>query len=366
MTKLPALRLMIPGPGQIDDDVIAIMGRPIAAHYGPDWATLYKETIDLMKKVFLTQSDVLFHFCSGQAAVEAGMGSLFAPDESVLIVNNGFFGHRLGILAEALGLNKVELTAKWGDPITPSTLRKALLANPNVKGICAVHHDTSTGRLNPIQAYGQIAQEFDLPLIVDAIASAGGDPLFIDDWHIDICVTAGNKCLGAPVGWAAISVSDKAWSIMDQKSNVAAGWYLNLKMWRDTMEAQGDWHPTPVTVSSHNLEALHLVLTKICEEGLENRWQRFKNTAVSFREEMKKRGFSLFMEGDEASSAITAVHCPLHMDNETLVAALRDQHQIQISSGIANLREKIWRIGHLGNAEENIPAFLKALDTIKF
>ena len=111
MTKLPDLRLMIPGPGQIDDDVIAVMGRPIAAHYGPDFSALYWETIGLMQKVFRTQSDVLFHFCSGQAAIEAGMGSLFAPDESILIVNNGFFGQRMVVLAEALGLHIVQLKA---------------------------------------------------------------------------------------------------------------------------------------------------------------------------------------------------------------------------------------------------------------
>lgn len=362
MASLPHFKLMIPGPGAIDDDIIDVMGRPIAAHYGPDWARLYWETVRLMQQVFVTNADVLFLFSSGQGAIEAAIGSLFAPGEQVIIVHNGFFGQRLLMLTEALGLQAVLVTADWGQPIEPTAVRETLIANPRIKGLLAVHHDTSTGLLNPIQDFGKLAREFDIPFVVDAVASAGGDPLYVDDWGIDICVTAGNKALGAPVGLAALSVSDRAWAIMDSKQKTAVGWYLNLKTWRSAMQEQGDWHPTPVTLSSHNLEALHLALTKIGDEGLGNRWRRFKETADWFRAAMKERGFTFLVEGERASSVITAVYYPENINKETFVADLRDQYQIQISTGIADLSDQIFRIGHLGSAEENIKAFLAALD----
>ncbi len=353
---------MIPGPGEIDDDIMSVMGRPIAAHYGPDFAKLYWETIGLMQRVFGTTADTLFLFSSGQGAVEAAIGSLFAPDEQVLIINNGFFGERLQLLAQALGLRAVPVTAEWGHAVSQPAIRETLTANPDIKGILAVHHETSTGMLNPVQDFGTTAREFDLPLVVDAVASVGGDPLCVDDWGIDICVTAGNKCLGAPVGLAALSVSDRAWAIMDQKPKTAAGWYLNLKTWRSATDEQRNWHPTPVTISSQTLEALHLALTKLCDEGLENRWRRYKETAEWFRSAMKQRGFTFFVKGEEASSVISVLNCPAKVDSAHFVTTLRDEHQIQISYGIGYLRNQIFRVGHLGNARENIKAFLAAVD----
>lgn len=362
MKLLPEYKLMIPGPRGIDDDIIQVMGRPLAAHYGPEWAILYRETIQLMQRVFCTKNDVLFLFNSGMGGLEAALSSLFARGDQILIINNGFFGQRLTKLAEAVGLEPVSVTAEWGQPISLDAIRQTLTENRAIKGIFAVHHDTGTGMLNPIKEIGAIGKEFNLPLLVDAVSSAGGDPLYVDEWGIDVCVTAGNKALGAPVGWAAVSVSDRAWEIIEAQENKAAGWYLNLSTWRNAIVEEGDWHPSPVTVSSHTLEAFHLALTKICDEGLENRWQRYKETAEWFRAAMKERGFSCFIEGENASSVITALYRPDFIDGADFASTLYRKHKIQIAFGLGPMKDQIFRIGHLGHARENIVAFLAAVD----
>lgn len=362
MANLPDYRLMIPGPAEMDDEVVAVMGQQIHAHYGPDWVQLYRETIELMQQAFATTADVLFLLSSGSGAMEAAVGSLFTPGERVLIVSNGFFGQRLTTITQALDIEVILATAPWGQAINPQEVRAILERNPDIKGILAVHHETSTGILNPIQALGDLAQDFDIPLVVDAIASLAGDPLLVDTWGIDICVTAGNKCLGAPVGFAPMAVSDRAWQIMDSKAKTAVGWYLNLKTWRKYMQEWGHWHPTPVTVGSHNLQALHVALTKLNQEGLENRWQRYRETAAWFRAAMKERGFTLLVEGEQASSVITAVNGLPGMDIAAFITYLRDQHHIQISGGLGELSGQIMRIGHMGHAHDNIVAFLAAVD----
>jgi alanine-glyoxylate transaminase/serine-glyoxylate transaminase/serine-pyruvate transaminase len=340
------------------------MGRPIAAHYGPDWAKLYRETATMMQYAFGTTGDVLFLFCSGGGAVEAAIGSLFAPGEEVLIVNNGFFGQRLMMIAEALGLVGVPVTAAWGRPVDLTAVRQTLTNNKAIKGILSVHHDTGTGRLNPVAELGAIAREFDIPLMVDAVASTGGDPLLVDEWGIDVCVTAGNKCLGAPVGLAPIAVSPRAWAVMEQKEKTAVGWYLNLRTWRKAVQEGGDWHPSPVTVSSHTMLGLHVALHKLCEEGLEERWRRYKETAEWFRGAIKERGWELFVEGNDASSVITAVQCPADINAVDFINTLREEYQIQISNGLGELRDKVLRIGHMGDARNNIIALLAALDSL--
>ena len=366
MVHLPEYILMIPGPAGMDDDIVSVMGRPIAAHYGPDWAALFQETTEMMKKVFVTESaDLVFLSCSGGGAVEAAVASLFSPGERILVVNNGLFGDRFIMLAETLGLRALSVVGAWGQPIDPQLVREALVNQPDIKGILTVHHETSTGVLNPIEAIGALGREFDVPVIVDAVASLGGDPFYMDAWGIDICVTAANKCIAAPVGVAPVAVSQRACKIMDSKEKTAAGWYLNLKTWRTAIQRDGGWHPTPVTVSSQNFQALNVALHKLLEEGLENRWRHYRQTADRFRAAMKERDFELMVEGDKASSAITAVKRLPNMDVAHFVTFLREQFQIQISTGLGHLRHDTFRVGHIGTASEYIVPFLQAVDTYK-
>ena len=366
MVSLSDYRLMIPGPAGMDDEIVGVMGRPIAAHYGPDWAALFHETADLMKQTFVTKTaDLVFLFCSGGGAVEASIASLFAPGEKVLVVNNGLFGDRFVMFAETLGLQHVSVKAEWGEPIDPEVVREALVTHPDIKGILAVQHETSTGVLNPIQAIGVLGQEFDVPVVVDAVASLAGDPFYMDEWGIDVCVTAANKCIAAPVGIAPVAISQRACAIMDSKEKTAAGWYLNLKTWRHAVKRDGGWHPTPVTMSSQNFQALNVALHKLLEEGLEERWRRYRATAAWFRAAMKEREFELVVEGDNASSAITAVRRLPDMDVAHFVNFLREQFQIQISGGLGKLHNETFRVGHIGTAVQHIVPFLQAVDAYK-
>jgi alanine-glyoxylate transaminase/serine-glyoxylate transaminase/serine-pyruvate transaminase len=354
---------MIPGPVEMDDDLMAVMGRQTAAHYGPGWVNLYRETVDLMQQAFVTtEAEVLFLFSSGTGGLEAAIGSLFARGERVLIVNNGFFGQRLANITQALGIGVVMVTAVWGQPINPQAVRDALNKNPDVQGILVVHHETSTGVLNPIQELGAVAREFDVSFVVDAIASLGGDRLLMDEWGIDICITATNKCLAGPVGLSPIAIHPRAWAVMDGKARTAAGWYLNLKTWRKYVREWGDWHPSPVTMSSQSMTALNLALTKLLAEGMAQRWACFAETAAHFRQAMKERGFRPFVEGEHVSSVITAVNRLPDMDITHFIQYLAEHHHIQISGGLGELHKQVFRVGHMGKARDNMGAFLQGVD----
>jgi alanine-glyoxylate transaminase/serine-glyoxylate transaminase/serine-pyruvate transaminase len=341
---------MIPGPVEVDESVLAEMGAPVAAHYGPEWTALYKDTTARMKQVFRTEGDVFLLVSSGSGGLEAAIASLLIPGQRVLVGVNGFFGERLATIARSRGLEVVPVSAPWGEPIAPEAMRSALEEDAGTAGLIVVHHETSTGVLNPLPALGSLAREFNVPFIVDAISSLGGEELAVEDWGIDICVTASQKCLEAPPGLAPVAVSRHAWEIMDQHTNFPVGWYLNLRVWRQYAEEWGDWHPFPVTMPTNNVLALRAALNQLLAEGLAQRIERYRNVAQFLRTGLRERGLSLFVEGQKASSTLTVVRRPSHVDAADLITFLREERGIRIAGGLGATQGEIFRVGHMGKA----------------
>ncbi len=114
---MPNYKLMIPGPVDVEDEVLSEMASPVPAHYGDEWMKTYGETIDYLKRVFQTENDLFIVGGPGSAALDASFGSLLATGEKVLIPSNGFFGQRLRTIARGYGLGgrAPQLSAGAGD-----------------------------------------------------------------------------------------------------------------------------------------------------------------------------------------------------------------------------------------------------------
>jgi alanine-glyoxylate transaminase / serine-glyoxylate transaminase / serine-pyruvate transaminase len=349
---------MIPGPVDVSDSVIAAMATQVMPHYGTEWTALYKETTTALKSVFHTEGDIFLVVGSGSCGLDAAINSLFVPGEKVLITLNGFFGDRIAQLARAHGLTIVEAVAEWGRPVEPASVDKLLSADNEIAGIIAVHHETSTGVLNPVRELGSLAQKYNVPLIVDAVSSLGGEELKMDEWGMDICVTASNKCLESVPGVSPVAVSTNAWKVIQGKQFNAPGWYLNLRLWKQYLEEWGNWHPAPVTMATNTVIALNAALEELFKEGLYNRINRYKETAGYFRQGIQELGFGLFVSGEYSSSCISSVCCLPHMDTSSFITYLLDKKNIHIAGGLGQTKGSIFRVGHMGKAGSRLYADL--------
>lgn len=360
---LPHCKLMIPGPVEVDASVLEAMGAPVPAHYGPEWTALYKDVTSRLKQVFRTAGDVFLLVASGSGGIEAAISSLFGPGERILVGVNGFFGERIVAIARSRGLEVVLVEAPWGEPIRPEAVRAALVRNNGLAGLVVVHHESSTGVLNPVRELAAVAAAVEVPVVVDAVSTLGGEELAMDDWAIDVCVTASQKCLEAPPGLAPVAVSQHAWEVMDRKGEFPSGWYLNLRVWRQFAEEWGDWHPFPITMATNNVLALRVALDRLLAEGLESRLERYRRISGFLRAGLKEIGFSLFVEGPFASSTLTAVRRSFDIDVADLIGSLLKERGIRIAGGLGPTRGKIFRIGHMGRAasQENAVLLLEAL-----
>jgi len=362
MTK-EQIKLMIPGPVDAEDEVLAAMAEPTLPHYGPRWLAIYEQTIECLQQIFATRNDMILMVGPGTAGLDAALGSLAQTGDKVLVPHNGFFGQRLGTVARCYGLDVQTVEATPGRPLDPDAIRARLSAEPGIQAVAVVHLETSTGVLNPLPEIAAVVRDFEVPLIVDAVSSLGGMPLPVDDWGIDVCVTVINKCLGCPAGLAPLSVSDRAWAQMDRKWDRAHGWYLNLRIWKEYASSWGSWHPYPATLPTNLIVALLASLRRILAGGLEAHYERHVRASRTVREGLKRLGFELFTPEAHASPLITAACGLPGMDVEDLRRYLLEERRIMVSGGLEDLHGQIFRIGHIGKAasDEYSQAFLQGV-----
>jgi len=351
---------MIPGPVDVEPEVLEAMGQPVPPHYGPDWIELYNSVLSDLKSVFQTENDVLIMPGPGSAALDAAMGSLLAPGTRVFMPTNGFFGERMAVIAEANGLEVERVTFQWGKPLDLAMV-ETRLRSVNADALAVVHHETSTGVLNPLPEIAALARDCGLPLIVDAVSSLGGVELPVDEWGIDLCVSVGNKCLAAPPGVALLSVSERAWERIEMNA-ARRGWYLDLRTWRQYARDWAGWHPYPTTLPTNNILALEVSLRRMLQEGLAAYQARHRRSAQTVRDGLRRLGFPLFVEEPLAAPIITAVAPYPGRTPEEFAQFLKDQHGILIGGGMGPLWGKMCRVSHMGraNSHEYVTAFLAA------
>lgn len=340
-------KLLIPGPVEVSPEVLAAMGSQVQPHYGADWTKYYNDTLAILKTIFGTQGDVYLMVGSGTCAIDACIGSAFASGEKILVGVNGFFGDRLKSIAEGYGLDVVPVVGEWGKPLRAEDFQAAFDAHPDAKGAAVVHLETSTTILNPIETIGPIVRAHEGTFFVDAVSSLGGVAMHMEDWCIDLCASATQKCLGAPPGLAPAAVSRRAWSAIDKNPSKGHGWYGDLRVWRQYATDWGDWHPSPVTMATSNVVALRTALEQLMAEGIAQRLERYRQLALQLRSGLIEIGMMPYTPEALMNPVLTAAYGPKGVSTAKIVSYLAEKYHIKISGGLGALKEIIFRIGHM-------------------
>lgn len=350
--------LLIPGPVSVEPAVLEALSRPIRAHYGEDWGADYTELCARLARLFATQGEVLLVFGPGSAALEAALASTLGRGDEVIVASNGIFGERLAAVGRALGLVVHPLEAPPGAPLELEAMEAALRRHPAARAFAVVHHETSTGVLNPVRELCRLAHERGLLTVVDAISSFAGVELEVDAWGIDLCVSVANKCLGGPIGVAPLAVAPRTWEVIEDGRPKAAGWYLNLRTWREARRVWGDHHPHPVTMPTSIIEALRVAVAAIEAIGPAGHRARLAEAAKRVRSGLRELGFEMLVDDRSASPVTTAVRALPGMDVGHYLGWLRHRRGLRVGGGLGPLAGRIFRVGHMGRAAE--PAVVEA------
>jgi len=344
--KPPERLLLGAGPSNIDSRVLKAMTLPIVEHLDPYFAEVMDETVELLRYAFKTSNHVTFPISgTGSAGMESAICNIVERGDEVVVCINGFFGERMSEIVKRCGGNSIEVRAPLGKIIDVDAVKDAL-ANSNAKVVAIVHAETSTGVLQPLEEISKIAHEYGALLIVDAVTSLGGCELLVDEWNIDVCYSASQKCLSCPPGLAPITVSERAMNVVRNRQTKVQSWYFDLstieKYW---LESNRIYHHTaPILLVYALREALRILY----EEGLENRWARHEENMRILVEGIEEMGLRIFADKDHICPAITSIKVPNGISDESVRRTLREEYNITISGGLGELKGKIWRIGLMG------------------
>lgn len=332
--------LMLPGPVPMPERVRYSMARQAINHRGPAFGAIYEESVNVLQMLFGTKNGLYIISGSGTAAMEAAVGN-FCAGKKVACLVNGKFGERLFEIAQRYGTAE-GLISEWGTPLSLEVLAESL--ENGAEAVTLVHNETSAGIKNPAPEVGKLARKHDALFIMDGITSIGGDVVQADTWGADVVVFGSQKCLAAPAGLSAISVSERAWERVAERRP----YYLDLVKYRKSAEKRP--METPYTPAVPLFIALREACALIEEEGLENRIARHRLMADSVRAAGAAWGIDLFPRLDALhtySNTATAFSYPAGIKDTDLRGMVR-RMGIEIAGGQDGLKGRIFRIGTMG------------------
>lgn len=336
--------LMIPGPTPIPPAVMAAMSRPVIGHRSDDFAKLHQRIEEKIKMVFQTKNDVFILTNSGTGGLETAIANTVSPGDKVLALITGNFGERFANIARTYGAEVEEVNFGWGKDVDLATVADKLAANANYKVVLATQNETSTGVLNDIAGIGALVAKTNALFLVDGVSGVGGIEIKTDEWNVDILVTASQKAFMLPPGLAMLSVSEKAWSVIEKNSSPR--FYFSLPAARKSF-AKWNTAYTPNVTLFMGLEA---ALEMMLNEGLENVYTRHILLARATRAAVRALKLDLLAEDRCASPTVTAAYAPEKIGADDLRKILRNEYGVTFAGGQGILKGKIFRIAHMGFA----------------
>lgn len=336
------LYLMIPGPTPVPPTVVAAMSNPIIGHRSAEFAALIGRVKEKLQVVFQTKNDVYVIASSGTGGLEAAMANTINPGDKILVLNTGKFGERFGDLGRKFAAEVDEIHFPWGTDVDLKVVEEKLQADPAIKAVFATHNETSTAVVNDIEGLGRLTANHQALLVVDAVSSMGGMDIKTDQWQVDIMVSGSQKAMMLPPGLAFVSVSDKAWKVIE--NNQAPNYYFDLLKHKKSYTKNNTPYTSAVTLY-YGLEA---ALDMMLEEGIENVFARHTLMAKAMRAAIMGLGLELLPDVSYASDTVTAVQCPMTVDVDKLRKVLLEKYRVMVAGGQGELKGKIFRIAHMG------------------
>lgn len=336
--------LMIPGPTPIPPAVMAAMSRPVIGHRSDDFAKLHRRIEEKIKMVFQTKNDVFILTNSGTGGLEAAIANTVSPGDRVLALITGNFGERFAGIARAYGAEVEEINFDWGNDVDLPVVADKLAAKPDYKAVLATQNETSTGVLNDVAGIGALVAKTNALLLVDGVSGVGGIEIKTDEWNADILVTASQKAFMLPPGLAMLSVSEKAWRVIEKNSSPR--FYLSLPAARKSFAKWNTAYTPNVTLFMGLDAALEMMLN----EGLENVYARHILLSRATRSAARALNLELLASDRCASPTVTAVYAPAKIGADDLRKILRSEYGVTFAGGQGILKGKIFRIAHMGFA----------------
>lgn len=356
--------LMIPGPIEFEPAVMREMGRPTTSHFDPWFIDQFGQALERMRDVFLASSAQPFVVAgSGTLAMDMAGANLVEPGDRALVVNTGFFSDRFADILARYGAQVDHVRApEVGAPPPLEDVEAALKAH-SYKLVTVTHVDTSTAVLADVKGIAGLARQYGALVVVDGVCSVAGEELCVDEWGVDLALTASQKAIAVPPGLALLVAGPRAIEAWRARKTAVANYYADFANWLPVMEAhearKSSYFGTPAV---NLVTALNVSLGQILEEGMEARFARHRRLSDACKAGIAALGLRQLPRAEVAAHTLTA---PLYPDgvDASLVGKINAAGVIVATGLHPQYKNAYFRIGHMGpHNDADILACMGALE----
>ena len=340
--------LQVPGPTNIPDRVLRAMDLPAMDHRGPKFADLSKSILERTKLIFKSIDPVIIFPSAGTGAMEAAIANTLNEGDKVLMFETGHFATEWCQAAQRYKLNVDFVPSEWRTGADPKIVEQKLLADKNheIKAVLVTHNETSTGIASRVEEIRKAIDATKHPALfmVDTISSLGSFNYEHQKWKVDVSVGGSQKGLMLPPGLSFNVVSNKA--LEAYKNSKLTKSYFD---WGQMIENNKNGF-YPYTPAVNLLYGLNESINMLLEEGLENVFARHARHAEATRIAVHAWGLEILAKNPvERSNSITAIMVPAGHDSDNLRKIILDNYDMSLGTGLAKIKGKVFRIGHLGD-----------------
>jgi alanine-glyoxylate transaminase/serine-glyoxylate transaminase/serine-pyruvate transaminase len=343
--------LQIPGPTNVPDRVLRAMDMPTIDHRGPQFQALAKRILSGLPAIFGTASPVIIFPASGTGAWEAALVNTLSPGDRVLMYETGHFATLWKKLAERLGLRTEFIAGDWRTGADAAAIAARLAQDKahEIKAVCVVHNETSTGCVSDIAAVRRAMDEAAHPglLMADTISSLASIDYRHDEWGVDVTVAGSQKGLMLPPGLSFNAVSARA-----IEASKSAGLAKSYWAWEEMLAFNQNGF-FPYTPATNLLYGLAEAIDMLNEEGLDAVFARHQRHGEATRRAVRAWGLEVLCRKEsDYSGSLTAVVMPDGYNADAFRKVVFESFDMSLGSGLGKLAGKVFRIGHLGDLND--------------
>ncbi|UCH78909.1 MAG: alanine--glyoxylate aminotransferase family protein [Candidatus Coatesbacteria bacterium] len=334
--------LMTPGPTPVPAAVAAAQTAEMVSHRGREFHELYQYVAATLRDVFGTKHEVYLLTGSGTCAMEAAVANLLSPGEKVLVVRSGHFGNRWAEILKEYGAMVKTIDVEWGRAVNPKLVAERLAEDTEneIRAVFATFVDTSTGAVTDVEEIGRMVNETNALFVVDAVSGLGATDYRMDEWYVDVTLSASQKSFMSPPGIAFLALSPKAWKVCERAKCPRYYWDLRkYRQWAERFE-------TPYTPAVATVRALATALELMMEEGLPNIYARHERLARATRAGVTALGLRLF--AINPANVLTVVRPPDEIGADDLRDHIARNYGVYLAGGQGQLKDRVIRIAHMG------------------
>jgi aspartate aminotransferase-like enzyme len=334
--------LMTPGPTPVPAAVACAQAADMVSHRGREFHELFQYVATTLREVVGTSHDIYLLTGSGTSAMEAAVANLMSPGEKALVVRGGHFGNRWADILKEYGVMVRALDVEWGRAVNPKLVAERLAEDTEneIRAVFTTFVDTSTGVVQDIEEMGRIVAETNALLVVDAVSGLGAMDFRMDEWNVDVTLSASQKSFMSPPGVAFLAFNAKAWKVCERAKSPRYYWDLRkYRQWAEKLE-------TPYTPAISTLRAMAKALELMMEEGLANIYARHEKMARATRAAANALALRLFALNP--ANVLTVIRPPDEIGADDLRAHIGRAYGVSFGGGQGQLKDRIIRIAHMG------------------